>query len=96
MGLDMFAYTTTKKPLRLSISSQTSRIVSFTTGASIRTCSSDLDWLEADIRTDQLPATCGFFFGQSDGSEIDDDLAFVAKARSALARGLTAYYTSWW
>jgi len=31
----------------------------------------------------------------SDGSEVDDDLAFVAKARDALADGLALLYVSW-
>lgn len=56
----------------------------------------DLDRLEADIRQRQLPKTSGFFFGESDGSETRDDLSFVAKAREAIAAGLTVYYTSWW
>lgn len=57
---------------------------------------SDLDRLEADIRATKLPYTDGFFFGESDGSEIDDDLAFIAKAREAIAEGLTVFYDSWW
>ncbi len=57
---------------------------------------SDLDRLEADIRARRLPETGGPFFGESDGSETDDDLSFVAKAREAIAAGLTVYYTSWW
>jgi len=32
----------------------------------------------------------------SDGSEVDDDLAFVAEARDALAAGLAVFYVSWW
>lgn len=56
----------------------------------------DLDRLEADIRAGNLPATSGFFFGESDGSEKDDDLAFVEKARQALDAGLALCYTSWW
>ncbi len=56
----------------------------------------DLDRLEADIRAGNLPPTSGFFFGASDGSEQDDDLAFVAKARAAIAEGKTVYYDSWW
>lgn len=56
----------------------------------------DLDRLEADIEARRLPHTCGFFFGESDGSEIDDDLAFIGKAREALAAGLNVFYTSWW
>lgn len=56
----------------------------------------DLDRLEADIRAGNLPRTSGFFFGESDGSEVEDDLRFIAKARSAIAEGLTVYYSSWW
>jgi len=56
----------------------------------------DLDRLEEDVRAGNLPATCGFFFGESDGTEIDDDLAFIAKARAALLSGASVYYTSWW
>lgn len=56
----------------------------------------DLDRLEADIRAGNLPPTSGFFFGASDGTEHADDLAFVEKARAALADGMTVFYTSWW
>jgi len=56
----------------------------------------DISSLEADIKAKALPATCGFFFGESDGSEADDDLQFVADAREAFAAGLTVFYTSWW
>lgn len=56
----------------------------------------DLDRLEADIRSGGLPHTTGFFFGESDGSEVEDDLAFVAKARAAIAEGKNVFYTSWW
>lgn len=56
----------------------------------------DLDRLEVAIRQGELPATSGFFFGHSDGSERDDDLAFIAKAREAIAAGLTVFYSSWW
>lgn len=56
----------------------------------------DIDQLEADIRGHRLPTTSGFFFGNSDGTEAADDLTFVAKARKALASGLTVFYSSWW
>ncbi|WP_200964156.1 hypothetical protein [Ensifer sp. Root278] len=58
--------------------------------------SADLDALENAIRSRSLPPTSGFFFGESDGSEIDDDLQFVAKAREAIAAGLMVFYSSWW
>jgi hypothetical protein len=56
----------------------------------------DLDALESDIRAGKLPQTFGFFFGESDGSELDDDLQFIAKARSAMATNLSVVYSSWW
>ena len=56
----------------------------------------DLDRLEADIRAGRLPETIGLFFGESDGSEAEDDLIFIAKARAAIAEGYTVYYDSWW
>lgn len=56
----------------------------------------DLNVLEAIIREDMLPPTTGFFFGESDGSEKEDDLAFVAKARAALKEGKAVVYHAWW
>jgi hypothetical protein len=56
----------------------------------------DLDRLEADIESSRLPHTEGFFFGASDGSERDDDLEFIDKAREALLHNMTAVYSSWW
>lgn len=56
----------------------------------------DLNRLEADIRSGNLPPTSGFFFGQSDGTEVADDLAFIEKARAEIADGMTVFYTSWW
>ena len=58
-----------------------------------------LSWLpplEADIKEAGLPATCGFFFGASDGTETEDDLAFIAKAREKVKKGYTVFYDSWW
>ncbi|MFG1342658.1 hypothetical protein [Xanthobacter autotrophicus] len=56
----------------------------------------DLDALEEAIRSGSLPQTCGFFFGASDGSEREDDLNLIAKAREAQAAGLSVAYSSWW
>lgn len=56
----------------------------------------DLDRLERDIKASTLPETHGFFFGVTDGTEIEDDLAFIAKARAYLAEGAAVYYDSWW
>lgn len=57
---------------------------------------SDLDALEADVRAERLPDMDGFFVGDSDGTEMEDDLAFIARGRAAIAAGLGVYYTSWW
>jgi len=62
----------------------------------VQLTASDLDRLEADIRSGDLPDTTGFFFGDSDGTETAGDLAFIAAARVALAEGYTIYYNSWW
>lgn len=56
----------------------------------------NLDRLEAAIRDGSLPPTTGYFFGETDGTETDDDLAFITKAREAIAAGYTVYYYSWW
>jgi hypothetical protein len=56
----------------------------------------DIDLLEIAVKRKELPTTSGFFFGHSDGSEIEDDLLFIRKARQALTEGLTIFYTSWW
>lgn len=63
---------------------------------SVALAADDIDRLEADIRSGHLPTTSGFFFGSSDGSERDDDLAFIGKAREAMSAGAALYYTSWW
>lgn len=56
----------------------------------------DLDSLAEDIINNNLPNTSGFFFGQSDGEEIQDDLEFITKAKKEISEGKTVYYTSWW
>ena len=67
----------------------------------------DLLSLRNHIRMKMLPKTTGFFFGQSDGSESDDDLKFVETALGLvrhrvvlpLARvqvGEIVYYRAWY
>ena len=56
----------------------------------------DLDRLEACVRDGSLPPTSGFFFGESDGTEQEDDLAFIQKSRNAIDAGFTVYYEAWW
>ena len=58
--------------------------------------SKDLDELEKSIRGQALPNTAGFFFGDSTGEEVEDDLEFIAKARKAIEKGLFVFYDSWW
>jgi hypothetical protein len=64
--------------------------------ANVQLTAADLATLETAIRTSALPKTTGFFFGASDGTEAEDDLAFIIKAREALAAGMTVFYSSWW
>lgn len=57
----------------------------------------DLERLEAVLHMRLLPQNQGgFFFGASEGDELDDDLSFIAKAKAAIAEGKAVYYTSWW
>lgn len=49
----------------------------------------DIHQLEIDIEAGNLPQTNGAFFGESDGTESDDDLEFIAKACSAIGEGKT-------
>jgi hypothetical protein len=62
----------------------------------VRLDTADLDALERAINGNGLPKTQGFFFGVSDGSEKPNDLAFIHKARDALASGRSVLYASWW
>jgi hypothetical protein len=56
----------------------------------------DLLDLRNDLKEGNLPSTAGFFFGQSDGSENEEDLKFVDDALKAIEEGDTVYYSSWW
>jgi hypothetical protein len=56
----------------------------------------DLAALEKDVLENRLSVTVGFFFGESQACERDRDLAFIAKARDAIAHGQTVYYVAWW
>jgi len=65
-------------------------------GSNVVLTKDDLDSLEQDIIDGTLPDTSGFFFGKSDGSEQNEDLEFIAKAREAIEEGKMVYYSSWW
>jgi hypothetical protein len=56
----------------------------------------DLNRLEADVLSDALPCTDGFFFGISDGTEKEEDLMFIENARCAIRQGYRVFYDSWW
>ena len=57
----------------------------------------DLDALEQDIRTGQLPHTRGFFFGEnSDEYYREQDLKFIKAARAEIFTGLKVFYNSSW
>ena len=57
---------------------------------------SDLRALEIAVDSGTLPETQGFLFGQSDGTEYEDDLVFLHKAMNAIGDGLSLYYFAWW
>lgn len=63
--------------------------------AKVQLTKDDLDDLERAIIDNNLPDTGGFFFGTTDGSEMEDDLAFIKEARNAI-KTHDIYYTSWW
>lgn len=58
----------------------------------------DLNRLEEDVKSNQLPQTTGFFFGNNPPNDdtIEEDLEFVQKAREAIKEGKVVYYYSWW
>jgi hypothetical protein len=64
----------------------------------VKLTADDLMLLKSVVEGQSLPHTEGFFFGSSDWNEnaINDDLAFVDEALSAIAEGYNVYYTSWW
>ena len=61
--------------------------------ASVRLLLADLVALERAVKAGKLPATTGFFFGVSNGTEREDDLKFIEDARKAIA---AVFYDSWW
>lgn len=56
-----------------------------------------LNELEVDIRKNNLPVTCGFFYGgDSDDYYKERDLKFINDSRGYLDSGYKIYYSSWW
>jgi len=57
----------------------------------------DLDQLEQDIRSKNLPDTSGFFFGNdADDHYREQDLKFVREAKAEAFMGLRVFYNSSW
>ena len=57
----------------------------------------DLDNLEKTLDNQELPETEGFFFGEnSDDHYAEQDRDFIVSARSAIDKGYTVVYSSWW
>ena len=68
-------------------------------GVPVKLEEKDLDKLEQDVMTFNLPQTVGFFFGaDSVGDEYQKEqtLKFLVEARKALAEGYEVEYNSWW
>ena len=57
----------------------------------------DLEQLEQDIRSKNLPGTAGFFFGNgADDHYREQDLKFVREAKAEAFLGLKVFYNSSW
>tara|TARA_R110001599_G_scaffold145965_1_gene328848 strand:+ start:31 stop:402 length:372 start_codon:yes stop_codon:yes gene_type:complete len=57
----------------------------------------DIDALESSLDNEALPETEGFFFGEnSDDHYAEQDRDFIVSARSAIDKGYTVVYSSWW
>ena len=57
----------------------------------------DITQLEKDIKERNLPDTTGFFFGSdSDDRYYEQDLEFVAEARTQIFLGFKVFYNSSW
>ena len=68
-------------------------------GVAVKLEENDLDKLEQDVMTFNLPQTTGFFFGADsvgDEDQKEQTLEFIKKARKALAEGFEVEYNSWW
>ena len=56
----------------------------------------DIDSLEVVVLDGELPETSGFFFGESQPEDKEDDLTFIEKAKDAIKQGWKVVYSSWW
>jgi hypothetical protein len=64
----------------------------------VRLTMEDLQNLENDVLSNNLPQTQGFFFGTNPPDEDSklQDMEFISKAKIAISQGDTVYYDSWW
>jgi hypothetical protein len=64
----------------------------------VRLTMEDLQDLEKDVLSNNLPQTQGFFFGTNPPDEESklQDMEFIGKAKIAIAEGDAVYYDSWW
>ena len=64
----------------------------------VRLTLEDLDQLEEDLKSNILPETDGFFFGNNppDDESNRRDFEFIRMARSHINVGREIYYNSWW
>ena len=56
----------------------------------------DIANLKEDIENNNLPYTCGFFFGESGSDYKDGDIEFIEKAEKAIDSGSRIIYSSRW
>lgn len=56
----------------------------------------DIDELEKCVQGDGLPHGEGFFWGQSQEEDYNDDVKFIRDARKAFKRGDSVIYSCWW
>ena len=56
----------------------------------------DIEELEDCVRSNKLPHTTGFFFGESTEEQDEATLEFITKAKQALLDGYDVIYDSWW
>lgn len=57
----------------------------------------DIELLEQDVLSETLPATIGFFFGDSaDKRYKEHDLNFIRQAKAEIFSGLKVFYNSSW
>ena len=78
-------------------SSEGSRWGSSFNGVEVELTWEDLERLEQDVQTGNLPATSGFFFGEdADDYYKEHDLKFIREAKAELIVGLRIFYNSSW